>query len=826
MMGRKFSALLLTTSVFGGAQALAQAPAPQGGNDEIVVTAQKRSESIQNVPISIQALTTAKLDELNVADFTDFAALFPSVSFQNTSPGSNNVYIRGVASGGDGNHSGPLPSVGVYLDEQPVTTIGGAVDVNIYDIQRIESLAGPQGTLYGASSEAGTIRIITNKPDTSGFYGRWDAEANTVSNGEPGGKLQGMVNIPFGDRAALRVVGWYKKEGGYIDNVFGTRSFLPTPGGITVNNTAFVDDNFNDVEVYGGRAALKVDLTESWTATASLIGQKQDTGGVFGYDQRVGDLKVQHFYPDSGSDDFYQAALTLEGKASVFDVTYAASYLERQVDTVNDYTDYAEAYDQLYSAYGGVAGYFYFQDALGNTIDSRQFILGGSEFRKESHELRVASPSDWRLRFVAGLFYQHQEHDISQDYRVPGLAPNLSVNGIPGTLWLTKQKREDEDRAVFGEATFDLTEKLSLTAGVRAYEYENTLVGFFGFGRDLAGPPFNAAGSSRTGVAGCYTTTGAILRNNPGGTLLGAVVPGGPCTNLADFVGGGLRPKKADGDGTTYRFNATYKPAPGLMFYTTASSGFRPGGINRRATVAPYEEDELKNVEVGWKTTLFDRALRWNGAIYEQKWEQFQFSFLGQNSFTQIQNGPDAKIRGVETDVSWAPDAHFTFNASAAYTDAKTEQNLCLASDPTFTCTGPGNLISAPKGTRLPVTPKIKATASARYEWEQGKFEPYLQLSANYRDSASTDLRTAVIQTGTGAIVNPAQLLGRLPSATTLDFAYGATWDDWMAEIFVSNLTDARAQLTRYQQCGSCGQRSYAVIEPPRTIGIRFGSKF
>src|SRR5258706_7744986 len=180
-------------------QAATPVAATQVPNDDIIVTAQKREENMQDVPISIQALGTKKLDQLNVTNFAEFSQLLPSVSFQalGGTPGVNVVYMRGVASGGDGNHSGSLPSVGVYLDEQPVTTIGGNLDVHIYDIARIESLSGPQGTLYGASSEAGTIRIITNKPDLSGFYGRVDGEVNTVHKGGVGGKLEGMINAPL-----------------------------------------------------------------------------------------------------------------------------------------------------------------------------------------------------------------------------------------------------------------------------------------------------------------------------------------------------------------------------------------------------------------------------------------------------------------------------------------------------------------------------------------------------------------------------------------------------------------------------------------------------
>src|SRR3954469_22577485 len=227
----------------------APAATPAEDNGEvIIVTAQKRSENLQNVPISIQALGTQQLEELNVSNFQDYTRLLPSISYQTFQPGTTNVYIRGVASGGDGNHSGSLPSVGVYLDEQPVTTIGGTLDVHIYDVARIEVLRGPQGTLYGASSEAGTIRIISNRPDPAHFAAGFDAELNSVRHGGIGGSLEGFFNVPIGAGAALRVVGWYQHDAGYIDNIPGTRSFLPHPGGISFNNAAFVKNNYNDVD--------------------------------------------------------------------------------------------------------------------------------------------------------------------------------------------------------------------------------------------------------------------------------------------------------------------------------------------------------------------------------------------------------------------------------------------------------------------------------------------------------------------------------------------------------------------------------------------------
>jgi iron complex outermembrane recepter protein len=827
MLTHAGTALAQTADAAQPAPATPVAAAADSNSDEIVVTAQKREENLQDVPISIQALGTQRLEELNVSNFNDYTKLTPSVSFQTSSPGTTNVYIRGVASGGDGNHSGSLPSVGVYLDEQPVTTIGGTLDVHIYDIARIEVLRGPQGTLYGASSEAGTIRIITNKPDPGSTYGGADAEVNTVRKGGIGGKIEGFVNASLGQSAALRLVGWAQHDAGYIDNIAGTRSFLPQPGGIVINNNGLVEKDYNDVDTIGARAALGIDLNDSWTVTGTLLGQDQKAHGAFGMDAHLGDLRVQHFFPESNHDRFAQAALTIEGKISNWDLTYAAAYLERKRNSSSDYTDYAEAYDSLYSSYGGLAGYFYFLDNAGNTINPVQHVIGSDHFRKMSHEFRIASPAESRLRLVAGLFYQRQTNRIHQDYAVTGLGAAVSVNGLPGTLWLTQQDRTDKDYAAFGELTFDITDALSLTGGLRAYKYDNSLIGFFGFGRNPAGGftqhPFNGAGSSRTGVIQCFTTTGATLRNNIGGTLLPPEVPGGPCTNLGVFSNGKVLPKRVKGDGFTHRINLNWKVTPDHLLYATWSKGFRPGGINRRGDIAPYDEDTLTNYEIGFKTS-WPGHLTLNGALFWQDWTSFQFSFLGANSFTEIHNGPDARIKGVELDASWRPVPGLSFTGSGAYTDAKTRRNLCGVDDPTFTCAS--SFVSAPKGTRLPVTPKFKVAATGRYEFPisaEGKM--HLQAVVSHQSSASSDIRTLIFD-ALGNPKNPAALTGRLPAFTLADFAVGFDWKKWTAEIYVENAFDERAQLTRFQECGQCFQRPYAVVYTPRTIGLRVGTKF
>ena len=334
------------------------------------------------------------------------------------------------------------------------------------------------------------------------------------------------------------------------------------------------------------------------------------------------------------------------------------------------------------SPYGGLANYQYFLDNAGNLIDPTQYIVGSNYFKKLSQEIRIASPADKPFRVIAGAFYQRQSNDIFQNYRVDNLADDLSVNGRPGTLWLTKQERIDKDYALFGEASFDVTPQITLTAGGRLYKFDNTLFGFAGFGRnpnfdpndpDETDPP-NVVGSTGTGVAECFAADGLLIEDGGTGGFAPGSISGIPCTNVGVFDDGKVKPKRVKDSGFTHRLNAQYKPNDDMMFYATWSRGFRPGGINRRAALQPYDSDFLTNYELGWKTTF--GPVRWNGAVYHQIWKKFQFAFLGENSLTQIQNGRDARINGIETDVNYVRGG-LTLTAAAAYTDAKTKDNIC-----------------------------------------------------------------------------------------------------------------------------------------------------
>jgi iron complex outermembrane recepter protein len=780
------SAAMAQTAGGGTATSAADGPVLE----EIVVTAQKRSENLQNVPISVQAFSTKKLEQYNIANFSDYAKLLPSVSFQSTSPGFTTVYIRGIASGGDGNHSGPLPSVGIYLDEQPVTTINGALDVHVYDIERIEALAGPQGTLYGASSESGTVRIITNKPQIGVLKGGWDVEGNVVAGGF-GGKAEGFVNVPLGSNVAARVVAFYQRDAGYIDNVPGTLTF-PTSG-ITINNAGRVKTNANTNDTYGGRIALKIDLNDDWEILPSVVAQESRQSGSFSYDPTVGDLQVNRYYPDSNRDRWYQAALTVKGKIGNFDLTYAGSYVARNRDSVSDYSDYSFFYDTIYFNSPSFNFGSYYRNNAGQLINPSQITYGRDRFNKVSQEIRLASPQDNRLRGQIGLFYSRQGHNIRQEYRVEGLATALAVSGTNQDVWLTQQQRVDRDYAVFAEASFDILPNLTLNGGIRGYRYNNTLVGFFGYALDA---PFGGSGESQ-------------CNGRP------AVVAGSPCTNLSASPTS-TRPREANGSGTTQKVNLTWKPVEDILFYGTYSTGFRPGGNNRRGTLPPYGADTLRNLEFGWKTTLFDRAVRWNGAVFFQNWNNFQFSFLGQNGLTQIANAARGTINGIESDISWAVTDHLTLTGSGAYIDGKLDENYCgtLGADgrPETTCATP----RAPKGTRLPVTPKFNFNLTGRYETDIADGIGHIQAGVQHQSSTSSDLR----------IIENA-ILGDRAAYTTFDLAVGYKKAGWTAEIFARNIADERGDAFRTTSCQptTCS-RVYVVPIQPRTVGIRIGQRF
>lgn len=803
-----WAALMASTVLAGVTPAVAAAAGAAADTNgatslsEVIVTAQKREENLQNVSMSVQAIDTKLLTQFNVTNFNDYSKLIPSLQYQSFGPDAAIIYMRGVADGGNGNHSGPQPSVATYLDELPITTIGGTLDVHVYDIARIEVLPGPQGTLYGSSSESGTLRIITNKPSTGALTGGLEAEGNWVDHGGEGYLVQGFVNVPVNDRLAVRLVAFDQHDAGYIDNVLGERAFVEGAGGVVdgiINNAKSVKSNFNSVDTFGGRLAAKFDLNDNWSIEPQVAAQDARIRGIFGYNPEVGYLQVNRFQPDSSHDRWYQAGLTINGKIGRYDITYAGGYFGRWIDSLSDYTDYSVAYDQC-CGYGS-----YWVDQAGKALaNPAQEIVGRDVFSKGSNELRIASPATDRLRFIAGLFQERQTHWIIQDYEIQGLAPDISVTGWPQTWWLTDQDRIDSDQAAFGEVSFDITPKLTILGGLRYYHYDNSLYGFYGF---------NDTSYSGTGEDKCALFPGQTFRN-------------APCVNLN---------KVTSGSGETHKINLTYRIDDNKLVYFTYSTGYRPGGVNRNGDLGPYQADYLSNYEVGWKTSWLDRSLIWNGAVYDEEWSNFQFAYLGQFSLTVVQNAPSARILGVESSLQWRPTEHLTLSAAGAYNDAELTADFCTDSNGNVVSPCGVNPVLAPKGERLPYTPKFNGNLTARYTFPVGDWEAHGQASVVYQTSRSPAVFTADIAN-----------LGQMPGFATVDFSFGAERGKTSLEVFVKNAFDSNGQLNRYTPCttsvcapgypGGVGSNGiaypatpaavYVVPTQPLTIGIRLGRKF
>jgi len=848
------SALLASIPAAYAQQQAAAGGAAAGGLEEVVVTAQKRTENLQDVPISIQALSAEKLEQLHITDIDDYVKYLSGVTTVKglgqggTGIGTTHMYMRGVVSGQDGNHSASQPSVGTYLDEIPVTTIDGTVDIHVYDIARIEVLEGPQGTLYGASSEAGTIRIITNKPDPTKFSAAYDVGGNSIDHGGLGWAAEGYANMPLSPIAAVRLVAWDEHDAGYIKNLAGTNATAGIFGGVRtfptsgllIDNATQSNSRYNTAETRGGRIAGRVNLGDNWSVTPLFMGQILDSRGFFGYDPAIGDLQVAHFgAPEGDRDSFTQTALTIEGKVSNFDITYAGGWFDRNEHTLSDYSDYSYFYDKFFGSgcnWVTNSGYQFLQAnpashckvtyPAGSYTQPQEYVITNGYYTKWSHELRVSTPQEYPLKGLVGVFAQRQVHEIWEQYTIPGtggspftlnpqgLAQGLTIPGVNGnTIWLTDEERVDRDQAAFGQATWDINSSWSLIGGIRFYKYKNSLEGFYGYSANYQN------------LSGFYPGQNICFA---GGR---APFHGAPCTDLNETI---------SDNGRTYRGTLTYKFDPDRLVYTTYSTGFRPGGVNRvfdpaiNAIFPPYKADVLTNYELGWKTQWANHRLRWNGALFLENWANFQFLYLGPNSVTVVQNAASAQIKGLETELEWAASSNLLISGGATYLHAVTTANYC---GPSATIPGTTNLSTdcpnqvntyadgiaapngpeAPSGTPLPVAPKFKVNLVARYSFPVGQWQGFVQGSGMYQSSTEPLLR----------LIDQIAL-GPMPAYALFDLSTGVDHNGMFAQLALTNVTDKRAQLTRFVECATttCGPQPYVIPTQPRTIALKFGQKF
>jgi iron complex outermembrane receptor protein len=755
--------------------------------EEVIVTAQKRDQSVQDVPISIAVLGQMQLDDNGVSGLEDFALLVPSMNYVSTGPGSGNIYMRGISGGGE-SALGSSPNVAVYMDEQPVTAVGAFLNPHIYDVARIETLAGPQGTLFGANAQAGSIRIITNKPEPGVFSAGYDLEYNSIEDGEDGNLLEGFVNIPLGDSAAIRIVGWRKDEAGYIDNVAGTHTFdygyirdgLSTPeqkaeaADKTINNQAYLEDNFNEATTTGVRANVRFDLNENWTITAGVMSQELESEGVWDHDpDDVGDLEVVRFQPDSNDDEWTQISLVVEGKIGEMTLTYAGSDLDRESQQQADYSLYADAslspgYTSTY--YSCYVAYF------GGCEDPTILYTNDNEYERENHELRLVSSQENRFRWLVGAFYEDASHAFDSEWHVLGLSQlttDITGKGTPAAVeepdiyWTTDQVRANEETAFFGEVSFDFTDKLTASASTRYFDYDSSLDGF-------------------SGTVWWPNRYGPRVDDN---THLE--------TNHSDSVG---------------KVSASYSFNEDIMVYGTWSEGYRPGGLNRvyGAAISPvYEPDFLESFEIGAKMMLLDNRLRLNIALYTQEWDDFQLSQINTDIsvLTLTDNVGNAESDGLELDGSYLILENWSVDFGLAYIDSTLSENY-WATPSDEGSTPP----QAKKGTELPRVPDLKWNVSTRYTFDMLERGAFIQASYTYVGE-SYNLLYGVSSTRDRA---------KQDDYAILNMAFGIDSGSWSGELFVTNATDERSEIF----INGATYDDRITTSRPRTFGIRFRQKF
>lgn len=646
--------------------------------EEIVVTAQKKAENLQDVPISISTLSDKALQDLNIKSFTDYVMQLPSVSSIQRRPGMGQLFMRGVSDGGNSNQSLQGPAVAIYVDESPVTAIGDNLDIHIYDIERIESLSGPQGTLNGAASEAGTLRIITNKPDFDEYDYGYDLSVETTSGGDPSTLTEAFVNIPLSENAAIRLVGFRDDNGGYIDSVSDSITFPLS--GITRTNEAYVSDNFNESVNKGYRAALRIDLNDSWTLDASAISQQTTSEGVWDHDpDRLGDYKVARFFEDSQDDDWTKFTASITGDLGFADLTFTTSNLDRDFEVLSDYSNY--------SVDGYVEGYYTcYTSYFGDCVDPSIQFENDTSLEIKTHELRLASDNESRFNWIVGAFFNESKTKYNSQWHVPPIHPDAKVPTTKDLYYQTDQTRIDEETAFFAQLYYQVNDQLKLTLGHRKFDNETSLKGF----------------------VGTVWWPSSLLYS----------------TTRPDNVNSTFK-----GNDSINKINLSYDLTENSLIYATYSEGYRPGGANRTTQLgASYEADFLSSKEIGFKSILMDGRLRLNGAYYDMDWDDIQLGWFDSSIslLGLVDNVGTAVSSGLELDLMYLINESLDVSMGYSNNDSNLTQDYSLRGS-----------VRAENGQDLPFTPDTKFNVNLQYTKNE---DSYGQINWVFTDEMWNDL--------------------------------------------------------------------------------------
>ncbi len=738
-------------AILGGASCAAGAADQASGTTEsasdtlaeVTVTAQRRSQNIQDVPISMQALTGQALQQLNIQTFDDYIKYLPNVTSASNGPGQNEVFMRGLSAGSQASQgsgsTGVWPNVAIYLDNQSGQLPGRNLDIYAADLNRIEVLEGPQGTLFGAGAEAGAIRYITNEPKLNVTEGSITGGYGTTAHGDQNSTLTAILNVPLiPDTMAVRAVIYDDQRGGYIDNVPATFTrkntdvgihyadfpanaagacpngqppstgtfpgFCVPPGSPVISNANLLGSAINPVTYEGFRVEGLYQFTPDWNLLITQSYQDMDSKGVFYQQPNASDgaplqpLEVTLFNPSYDRDKFESTAWTVNGKFGNLKAVYTGGYLVRNVDQVGDYTNYARGvFADYYQCYGPPgAGTFVKDPSLTSTCFSPSASWHETERNvHQQHEFRLSTPDEWRLRAIGGAFWEDNVLYDQTGWLYKTMPPCTS-NATPGTPGngntgclsnvgtfpntTVQNPGVQSDNTSFYQDQLRETKQTAFFASVDFDLIPKVLTFTAGtrhflFQNSMAGSVLSSFGCFEAGLPS-------------GGCHAG---PGGPSYNLNAE---NLRDSES---GWKSRANLSWHVTPDAMIYYTFSQGFRPGGFNQNggfylyapgtdgvaqyAVPRAYSSDKLTNNEIGWKTEFFDHRLQWNGALYREEWDNAQVAFFDPGVTGNIffdTNGQNFLIKGIETSVVARVVTGFTVQGAASWNQSRQTNSPAL----------------------------------------------------------------------------------------------------------------------------------------------------
>ncbi|WP_421729560.1 TonB-dependent receptor [Brevundimonas sp.] len=722
--------------------------------DEIVVTALRRDQSLQDVPISITAITGETLADQGASNMNDYFRQVPGLSVEVGGPARQRISLRGVQSNGEA-------TTGLYYDETPVTGPAGSAadagaaqpDLNLFDVSRVEVLRGPQGTLYGSGSMGGTVRIIFNKARTDQYEGAVEAQATTVKDGGEGYILRGMVNIPLiEDKLGVRVTGFTEQRPGYVDNV------------------RLGNEDVNEGELSGVRAMFTFTPTDTLTINGTAIFQTADyDDATTTWFKSAGDYQTEAFTKSPYSNDFALYNLTARWSLPFADLVATTSRTEWDSVYTSDYTSTLSV-----NRNGSCLAYF----AVGSCTPDQQTQYNAykdsrlpgvwhqpSTMESENHEIRLSSIEGSLFDWTVGA-YNERRYDYfdSQVYRADPVTGNPLI--IPGdeTGWRTIET-EVKQTAFFGEVSYTVFDRLTLTGGARYYDYTKSV-------------------------------GGEVLVANH--VTLSALQP--------------YQQVSVDATGWVTKLNAAFDVTPDIMVYATRSEGFRPGGANNVPgipdTLLPYDADSLTNYETGVKGNFLDRRLTVNASIYQIDWDDMQINAQASaGAWNFITNAGASRMRGLELEAAARPMPGLDLTANFAYIDAELTEDQVNSS--IILTANAGR-----KGDRIVGIPEESGAFSAAYRWSLTQaFDGMARVDYTYTGSAPTQLRT------TNANYQ------MRPSYSLVNARVGIESDAFGLYLFVNNLLDDVAVTSITTNTGQ-GIYNRITTAAPRTIGVNLTKSF